>query len=283
MSRLYEALRRMEKEQGQPGAIPSEPSQPAEMIGKVITDRVDAEETAPHIVSMTPSTRLVALTDPKGLAAEKFRALVTRLENLRRKQELKSLQIISTGTNEGKTLIAGNLAVTLAKYSASKVLLVEGDLHRPRLGSLFGFAQLQGLSHWWKDDQTDIWRYVYTLQDTSLCILPAGEVPDQPLQILQSARFTQSFARLLGRFDWIIVDSTPMLPMADTNLWSRLVDGTLLVVREGVAPIHDLKKGLEALDHPNLLGIVLNESSSFDHADYKYAYSGYKQSENSLS
>ena len=283
MSRLYEALRRMEREQGQPGASPSEPSQSAEMIGRVITERANAEETPPQIVTLTPSPRLVALTDPKGLGAEKFRALVTRLENLRRKQELKSLQIISSGTNEGKTLVAGNLAVTLARYSGAKVLLVEGDLHRPRLRSLFGFAPLPGLSQWWNDPQDDIWRYVYALQDISLCILPAGEAPDQPLQILQSDRFTQSFARLLGRFDWIIVDSTPMLPMADTNLWSRLVDSTLLVVREGVASIDALKKGLEGLDHPKLVGIVLNESSSFDTADYSYAYSGYKQQEKSLS
>lgn len=283
MSRLYEALRRMEKDQVQPGATTSEPSQSAEMIGRVVTERSDAGEPSLRVVPITPSPRLVALNDPKGLGAEKFRALVTRLENLRGKQELKSLQVISAGTNEGKTLVSGNLAVTLARHSGAKVLLVEGDLHRPRIGSLFGLAKLPGLSHWWNAPQHDIWRYVYALQDSSLCILPAGEVPDQPLQILQSGRFSQSFARLLGRFDWIIVDSTPMLPMADTNLWSRLVDGTLLVVREGVASIDALKKGLEGLDHPKLLGIVLNEASSFDTADYKHAYSGYKQPEKSLS
>ena len=280
MSRLYEALRRMEREKVQPGASAPDTTPAAEMIGSVVADRNAATEASIRVETMAPSSRLVALTDPKSLGAEKFRALVTRLENLRAKQELKSLQLISTGTSEGKTLIAGNLAVTLAKYSACKVLLIEGDLHRPRLGLLFGLGPLRGLSHWWNTPDDDIWNYVYALQhDNSLCILPAGEVPDQPLQILQSARFTQAFARLLGRFDWIIVDSTPMLPMADTNLWSRLVDGTLLVVREGVASIDGLKKGLEGLDHPKLLGIVLNDASSFEDGDYKYAYSGYKESE----
>lgn len=278
MSRVYDALRRMEKEQGRPDGSAANPSQAAEIIGRAVA----TEETSLQTVGISPSPRLVALTDPKGLGAEKFRALATRLEHLRRKQELRSLQVISTGTNEGKTLVSGNLAVTLAKNPASKVLLVEGDLHRPRLSALFGFSRLSGLSHWWQASEDDLSRYVYALQDTPLCILPSGEVPDQPLQILQSTRFIQSFARLLGRFDWIIVDSTPMLPMADTNLWSRLVDGTLLVVREGVAPIDALKKGLEGLDHPKLLGVVLNGASSFQTADYEYAYSGYKQSKTDL-
>ena len=73
-------------------------------------------------------------------------------------------------------------------------------------------------------------------------------------------------------FDWIIVDSTPMLPTVDANLWSRLVDGTILVVREGVALVNALKKGLQALDNPKLVGIVLNEASEFNRSNYEGKY-----------
>jgi len=69
---------------------------------------------------------------------------------------------------------------------------------------------------------------------------------------------------LVSTFGWIIVDSTPMLPTVVANLWSRLVDGMLLVVREGVASVQALKKGLDALDNAKLVGIVLNETSEFD-------------------
>jgi protein-tyrosine kinase len=74
--------------------------------------------------------------------------------------------------------------------------------------------------------------------------------------------------KLGGYFDWIVVDSTPMFPTVDVNLWLRLVDGMLLVVREGVAPIKALEKGLASLDAPKLVGVVLNENS--DSSQLKY-------------
>jgi Mrp family chromosome partitioning ATPase len=72
-----------------------------------------------------------------------------------------------------------------------------------------------------------------------------------------------AFAQLVSQFEWIVVDSTTMLPIVDVNLWSRLVDGTILVVREGVTPVKALKKGLQALDRPKLIGVVINEVSSY--------------------
>ena len=85
-------------------------------------------------MSASPESHLVALTDPNSLGAEKFRALVTRFDHLRKQRELRSFQVTSSVIDEGKTLVAGNVAVTLAKYSGSKTLLVEGDLHRPSFG-----------------------------------------------------------------------------------------------------------------------------------------------------
>ena len=219
---------------------------------------------------------MVALSDPRGLGAEKFRALVTRLENQRKERDLKSLQITSAVVNEGKTLVSGNLAVTLAKHTGLRVLLVEGDLHRPTLTSLFGLGQLEGIGQWWSDreEKERISRYVYRLDKMPLWFLGAGASSEQPSQILQSARFAETFARLATRFDWIVVDSTPMFPMVDANLWSRLVDGTLVVVREGVTPIRALKKGFESLDNPKLVGMVLNEVSDFDRTNYADQYYG---------
>jgi Mrp family chromosome partitioning ATPase len=92
-----------------------------------------------------------------------------------------------------------------------------------------------------------------------LRFLTAGKPCVHPSDILRSAQSVKAFAELASQFEWIVVDSTPMLPIGDVNLWSRLVDGTLLVVREGLAPVKALKKGLQALDHPKLIGLVLNE------------------------
>jgi receptor protein-tyrosine kinase len=110
-----------------------------------------------------------------------------------------------------------------------------------------------------------------------LWFLPAGGPFDQPSEMLRSERFQKAFRQLVSQFEWIVVDSTPMLPIVDVNLWSRLVDGTLLVVREGMAPVKALKRGLQALDHPKLIGVVINEATEFDHVNYEGKYYGDSQ------
>jgi capsular exopolysaccharide synthesis family protein len=282
MSRLYESLKRAEMEHRPPGELGQEPVHPANLLKGLIIEPVELEGASSAAIDVPSGSRLVAVADPKGLAAEKFRALATRLENLRNERDLKSMLVTSSVINEGKTLVTGNLAVTLAKHSGVRVLLIEGDLHRPALASLLGLTRLRGLSHWWSGHEDDITRYIHKLGNLPLWFLSAGESCDQPSQILQSPRFTDSFARLGGSFDWIIVDSTPLLPTADVNLWARLVDGMLLVVRAGVAPVKALRKGLASLDNPKLLGVVLNEATDFAQSKYADHYSTPTNARNSL-
>jgi capsular exopolysaccharide synthesis family protein len=241
--------------------------------GTVDSKKAFETEIAKSIMVQPPETsRLVAWTVPNSLGAEKFRALAVRLGDMRRKHQLNSLQVTSSVISEGKSFVAANLAVTLARYSGSKTLLIEGDLHRPTLGSMFGFRDLQGLSDWWSGKNCDLASYVVRFTGTALWFLPAGKACDRPSEMLRSAQLAEAFAQLGSRFDWIIVDSTPMLPVIDANLWSQLVDGTLLVVREGVAPLKALKNGLQSLDNPKLIGVVVNEASEFDQVDYDGQY-----------
>ena len=176
-------------------------------------------------INVGKASRLVTLTDPQSLGAEKFRALVARLESLREKRELKTLQITSAVINEGKSVVAANLAITLAKHFGYKVLLVEGDLHRPTLTTLLGLANFEGINQWWRrrEEDLEIAQYIYKLDDMQLWFLSAGSTCDQSSQILQSTRFAETFVRLVGGFDWVVVDSTPMSPTVDANLWSRCV------------------------------------------------------------
>ncbi len=97
---------------------------------------------------------------------------------------------------------------------------------------------------------------------------------DQPSHVLQSSRFAEVFSRLAGCFDWVVVDSAPILAVVDANLWSRMVDGTVVVVREGVTPIRALKQSLESLDNPKMAGVVLNEAAEFDSTSYTDQYYG---------
>lgn len=254
--------------------VRSDPTQKESMLSDLLTKPFEILEARSVPVKASPESHMVALTDPDGLGAEKFRVLVTRLDNLRKQTELKSFQVTSSVINEGKTLVAGNVALTLAKYSRSKTLLIEGDLHRPTLASLLGLGELPGLSEWWTGEDRELVQFVYRLNDMPLWFLPAGKSSDRPSDILRSARLVRGLRQLASQFEWIVVDSTPMFPIVDVNLWSKLVDGTLLVVRESLTPVKALKKGLQALDHPKLIGVVMNEASGSDQANYAGQYYG---------
>lgn len=269
MSRLYEALRKSEMENRQVGAVISpEIVQPAPELTQPASGPLELEGAKTVELRVPTEGHMVSLTDHQGLPAEKFRVLVTRLANLRTRQEIKSLQVTSSIVDEGKTLIAANLAITLARHSQNRVLLVEGDFHNPSLHSLLGLSHLKGISHWWREPSAPIGDFLYHIEDLPLWYLPAGERFEEPAEILQSTRLAESLTQLNGLFDWIIVDSTPLSPMADANIWNRLTDGMLLVVREGVTPIKALKKGLAGLDGPKLVGVVLNAASEFDRINY---------------
>ena len=294
MSRLFEALSNAEAKRRSPDVVPSvaaspdvappvvtavnavrsEHTQEASMLNKVLPKPVEMLGARSVPVKASLESHMVALTDPNSLGAEKFRALVTRLDYVRKQHKLKSFQVTSSVINEGKTLVAGNTAVTLAKYSGSKTLLIEGDLHRPTLAALLGLSELHGLSHWWVGQDHELAQFVHRLNDMPLWFLSAGKPCDRPSDILRSARFVKAFTQLASQFEWIVVDSTPMLPIVDVNLWSKLVDGTLLVVREGITPVKALKRGLQALDHPKLIGVVMNEATEFDQLSYEGQYYG---------
>lgn len=268
MSRLYEALRKSELENRQPGVVTTELAGPAAELVPAGIEAVELEGAQTVHPRVSSESHVVALTDPQGLPAEKFRVLVTRLRNLRGQQEMKSLQVTSSSVDEGKTLVAVNLAVTLARHSQNRVLLIEGDLHNPSLHSLLGLSHLKGICHWWREPASALSDFIYHLEGLPLWYLPAGERFDEPTEILQSPRLAESLAQLSGLFDWIVVDSTPLTPMADANIWNRLVDGMLLVVREDVTPVKALKKGLGTVDGPKLVGVVLNGASEFDRVNY---------------
>src|SRR5215469_13910562 len=224
-------------------------------------------------VSVTSNSRLVFFTEPDSLAAEKFRFLGVRLRQIQQSRSLKKVLVTSTIPEEGKSFVSANLAGVLAKRK-QRVLLVEGDLRRPTLGQQFGLGRLAGLGEWLLGDRRKI-ANIYRLDGPEFWLMPAGAPPANPLELMQSGSLSQLLAQLSTMFDWIIVDSPPLLPLADTTVWARLTDGTLLVAREGKSQKAMLQKGLETLKKSDLLGVVLNGCTSAHHDYYqRYAPSG---------
>ncbi len=222
-------------------------------------------------VSVGPSSRLVYFTEPDSLAAEKFRFLGVRLRQMQQARQLKKVLVTSTIPEEGKSLVSANLAGVLARRK-QKVLLIEGDMRRPTLAQQFGLGKLAGLAEWLQSGQQTP-SNIYRLGGPGLWLMPAGNPPANPLELMQSGRLSQLMSQLAAWFDWIIVDSPPLLPLAATTVWARLTDGTLLVTREGKSEKKQLQRGLEALKRSDLLGVVLNGCAHTDHENYYQRYS----------
>src|SRR5271170_5913825 len=286
MSHIFDALQRSEAERA--GTDPSltestftvatELLQAAERKRRAASGAtVDCAEPADLLnqfpslpVSLLPNSRLVAVGEEENLGAEKFRFLAVRLRQLRQSRTMKKVLITSTIPQEGKSTVAANLACTLARRKQHKVLLLEGDLRRPTVAQKFGLGKVPGLSEWLRGESDTM--NIYRLEALGLWVLPAGNAPENPLELMQSGKLQPLMDQLTSWFDWIVIDSPPVLPLADTSLWARLADGILLVTRKNVTEKQQLQRGLEALERSKLLGALVNGSTDAAHSDYYQRY-----------
>lgn len=285
MSRLFEALQRSEGD-----AVSFEFSDSAELTPAALASLVEPEVTpladllktaGPEgadfgqfqslRIAIDPDSRIVTVTDKESLGAEKFRFLSVRLRQLQQTRVIKKLLITSSMSEEGKSTVSANLAVTLARKRQQRVLLLEGDLRRPTLTHHFGLNKLQGLCEWLPGSSKPL-PDIYFLEGGGFWFLPAGSPPENPLELMQSGRLAELLERLSGWFDWIVIDSPPVLPLADTTVWSRMADGILLVTRQGTTQKRQLQRGIQVIDAAKVLGVVLNACSDTDHQNYYQRY-----------
>ena len=230
----------------------------------------DLEQCPVLPVFIPQQNRLVSVSREENLGAEKFRFLAVRLRQLRQSRPLKKILITSTIPQEGKSTVAANLACTLARRTKQKVLLLEGDLRRPTVAAQFGLGRIPGLCEWLCEQTQSI--NICRLEGLGLWLLPAGATPQNPLESMQSGKLAPLMNRLEAWFDWIIIDSPPVLPLADASLWSRLADGILLVTRKGITEKQQLQRGLGTLERSKLLGALVNSSTNASHRDYYQRY-----------
>ena len=216
-------------------------------------------------------SRLVCVTDKESLAAEKFRFLAVRLRQMQQTRALKKVLITSSVPQEGKSTVAANLACTLARRARQRTLLLDGDLRRPSLTNIFGLGKIPGLCEWLQGDSAPA-DSIYHLEEAGLWVLPAGSTPRNALELMQSGRLSALMDQLTAWFDWIVIDTPPVLPLADTSVWMRLCDGVVLVARQGTSEKRQLQRGLETIESSKLVGALLNCSANASHNDYYYHY-----------
>lgn len=223
-------------------------------------------------VSLPAYTRLICMTDDDSPALEAFRLLSVRLRHMRRERRLKTVLITSTIPQEGKSMVAANVACALTMSAGQKVLLLEGDVRRPSLSKIFGIEPPSGLSNCLQGDR-GLSESIFFLDKPGFWLMPAGTSRSGSLDFLQSPQLPVFMEQIVPCFDWVIIDSPPVLPLADTSVWARLSDGILLVTRRGTTDKRQLIRGIEALDPAKLIGAVMNSSTTLNE---KYHY--YRQS-----
>jgi capsular exopolysaccharide synthesis family protein len=220
-------------------------------------------------ISIPAESRLVCVTDQESPTAEAIRLLGVRLKDLRRLRPLKRVLVTSSIPREGKTTIAANLACVLAHGSQERVLLIEGDVRLPALRPMFGIGKASGITELIEEGR-NIEDCIHFLDGAGIWLLPAGRISSNPLEVLQSQKLPHAMDDMSDCFDWIIIDSPPVLPLADTSVWMRLADGILLVTRQGVTERQQLQKGIEALEPKKVLGALLNGSLASAYSGYYY-------------
>ena len=209
----------------------------------------------------TPEQRLVSIAEPDSPGAEMFRVLSTRLAHMQRKRRLQKLLITSSEGDEGKSVLAVNLALALAAVPTSVRLLIEADLRRPTASSLLATSSLPGIAEW---SEGKLAAGGFAVPGQRPAFLVPSRRPGHGRAHASAgigpfcARCWRPSPRASIGCCWM---RTPMLPMADSTSLSRLCDGVLVVVREGHTRRRVLNKALESIEKSKLLGTVLNEAS----------------------
>lgn len=307
MSRIYEALQKAESEKQverevglreQPvvsdstfrdDAVEASPVWPNEALAQseplpdyssVRNGSFDAARIGRYPWHPLPQ-RLPALME-RGLAVEQFRSLRSRLFELRDIKPLKSVLITSGLSQEGKSFVAANLAFSLARHKASKVLLIDGDMRRYTLHEVLGTVSSPGLADYLagRAEMVEVMQQA-EIEDQeaepsvglpNLTFIPGGNGGDRAADLSGNPRFGELIKAASRYFDWIIIDSSPVLPVSDAVNLARACDGVLLVARNGVTKFSTAQRAQSEMKASNVLGFVLNAADNSPSINSYYGY-----------
>lgn len=204
--------------------------------------------------------RLVSYFDPSSMVAEQFKRLRTYVIKPGVENSPKTILVTSTMEGEGKSMIAINLAITIAVDLNSNALIVDCDLRNPSLSRWFGFREQKGLSNYLLGEAQLPELLIKTSVD-KLTILPGGTIQGNPVELIGSKRMKSLVADLKMRYDdrYIILDSSPLLATTEPRVLSDMADGILFVIKSADTPRESIQQALKLIDKKKIIGVVLNQ------------------------
>jgi capsular exopolysaccharide synthesis family protein len=274
---IYEALKRAEAERkaAQPSNLPVEAemlvSAPVEVQSPVSTE-ITLDDVAVH--TWNPDIKKLPALEGRGANVEQFRTLRSRIYQICDKEPLKSILISSGMPQEGKSFVATNLAISLARHQNRKVLLIDGDLRRPVLHTLLGCQPKPGLAEYLAG-KVALSKIMQRGGITNLTFIPASSSGDNAAELAGNHKIEELISTVAPYFDWIIVDSSPVIPVSDAVNFARACDAVLLVARADSTPFDIAQRASAEFRNSRVLGFVLNAARNVAGRDGYYYSSGY--------
>jgi capsular exopolysaccharide synthesis family protein len=265
MSKFSKALEQAQRDRAlRARPAPTDNGQPTEPRPARLTQRTPVMRRRGAGQTGAVDDHLVSLVAPAGLEAEQYRALRHIVEQKRRTDNLAVIAVSSPGGGDGKTITAINLAGALAQAPDARVLLLEADLRRPSIGPLLGLNDpgAPGLVHAILDPGVSLAHVVQRLTTFNLSVVVAGQTLPSPYEVLKSPRLAELLDEARRDYDYVVLDTPPMVPVQDCRLIARLVDGLVLVVAAHRTPRPMLEAALNIIDPTRLIGLVFNR---YDH------------------
>ena len=293
MSKVYEALKKAERERKKKMTHPElSPNKPVYKEGietkdkredkKRVKDQERAEWTESskikkrEIIDKKVSDLLVTLKDPSSQSADQFMKVCARM--LQQRQRGKRIVLIASSLpQEGKTMVAANVGIGLARLPNTNVTLIDADFRKPDLHKILGISIDKGLREY-MEDGADISEIYYHTSIPHFFFIPGGKSHPQPDEILSSDKVKRLIDELQVEHPegYIIIDTSPMLLSAEPEILLDYVDSVIMVVRYGKTQSDSLQRALHSLDKKKVLGIIFNKVDltflSNKHGYYKYPY-----------
>lgn len=225
-------------------------------------------------VTIEPGAWLVYHTDPHSRAADRYRLLRIRLQALWSTGKLRKLLITSPLPGDGKSTVAMNLATALSERGKRNVLVLEADLHHSPLVNNLGLRPGIGLAEC-LESGCDPLSAIQRLDPLNWYLLPAGASSTNPTELLQGPLLPTLLNKVANHFDWVIIDSPPVIPLSEVLSLKNHSDGSLLVVRASCTSQDAVEEATTLLGKQHIVGIVLNGVEEPDLVYHKYGYNNY--------
>jgi capsular exopolysaccharide synthesis family protein len=220
------------------------------------------------------ANHMVALTDPESIASEQYRLLSLKVRRQLVAHESPILLVTGLAGGEGKTVTAVNISLSVAGTLPGRVLLIDSDLRKPRVHEYLGIPRSKGFADLLRSPESDSDEYLWKLKD--LYVMPGGTCLTNPVSLLTSRNAAAVLQRLRGEFDFIVIDTPPVLPVVDSHVLAGLADGVIMVIRARYTRRDTIGLGLEVFQAPNLFGAVINDVDPHG-SGYASAYQYYNE------